>query len=229
MTGNRLWAAFPLDVRDRLAQRARLVQLDEGRTVFREHERPEHIYFPESVLISRIARLDEGQTLEFGLIGRDGMAGISVLPGTFMSYDGVVQIPGTALRVEASAMRQELAEPGPMHELLGRYAWTLLSHSIRSAACNNFHTVAKRCARWLLTMGDVIERDDFPITQDLLALMLGVRRPSVTNVAHALHQGGIVEYRHGHLTICDRSRLEAEACSCYGVMRAERQQVIHAV
>jgi len=221
-----MWTAFPTEVRDRLSQHARIVQLDAGRAVFREHERPEHVYFPDTALVSRIARLDEGETLEIGLIGRDGMAGISVLPGTFMSYDGVVQIAGTALKVDANAVRQELAHPGPVHELLGRYAWTVLSHSIRSAACNNFHNVSKRCARWLLTMGDAVARDDFPITHDLLALMLGVRRPSVTTVAHGFQQAGIVDYRHGHLTIRDRPRLESEACSCYAVMRAEREQVI---
>ena len=223
---NSLWELFPVEVRDRLQRHAKVVHLAVGRTVFRAHERPDAVYFPEGAVISRLVHLNNGQTLEVGLIGRDGMAGISVLPGTFMTYDGVVQIAGPALRVEAAAMAREIAHPGPAHEVLGRFAWTMLSHSIRSAACSNFHSIGQRCARWLLMMNDAVGQDDFPITQDLLALMLGVRRASVTKVAQALQRSGIIDYRHGHLRIRDRRGLETASCDCYQAMREDQERCL---
>ena len=154
------------------------------------------------------------------------MAGISVLPGTFMTYVGVVQVSGTALKVDAEAMTRELRHQGPAHELLGRYAWVLLGHGIQTAACNNFHSVDKRCARWLLMMHDVMGRDDFPITQDRLAQMLGVRRASVTRAARTLQRAGTIDYQHGHLIVHKRRGLEAASCECYRVMREMHQHVL---
>ena len=215
---------FPDPVRERLGHYAKRVHLDVGQTVFRAHERPRAVYFPETAVISRQAHVSDGQTLEVGLIGADGMAGISVLPGTFMTYDGVVQVAGTALKVDAEAILRELRHPGPTHELLGRYAWGLLVHSIQTAACNNFHSVGKRCARWLLMMHDVMERTDFPITQDRLAQMLGVRRASVTKAARALQRAGVIDYKHGHLILRNRRGLEAASCECYRVMRETHQR-----
>ena len=180
-------AATSFRYRERLSHHAKRVRLEVGQAVFHAREPPRAVYFPETAVISRLAHMSDGQTLEVGVIGQNGMAGIAVLPGTFMTYDGVVQVAGTALKVDAESMLRELRHPGPAHELLGRYAWVLLGDSIQMAACNNFHTVGRRCARWLLLMHDVMERDDFPITQDRLALMLGIggraspKRPELFN------------------------------------------------
>jgi CRP-like cAMP-binding protein len=143
-----------------------------------------------------------------------------------MAYDGVVQMPGLAVKISAAAMTEELHRPGSIHDVLGRYAWTLLADAIQIAACNNFHSVTKRCARWLLTMDDAARRDDFPITQDLLALMLGVRRATITRAAQALHRAGLIDYKHGHLSVRDRPKLEAESCECYGIMRETRHRLL---
>jgi CRP-like cAMP-binding protein len=217
---------LPATVRDRLSRHAKRIRLEVGQAVFHAHEQPRAVYFPETAVVSCLAHVKDGQTLQVGLFGSDGMAGISVLPGAFMAYDGVVQVAGTALKVDADAMARELRHPGPAHDLLGRYAWVRLGHSIQTAACNNFHSVGKRCARLLLMMHDLMERDDFPITQDLLALMLGVRRASVTRAAQALQRAGAIAYKHGHLTVRDRRRLEAASCECYGAMRETYQRLL---
>lgn len=216
---NRLWLLLPCAVRERLTRHARRICLECGQTVFRARERPRAVYFPETAVIARVAHLNDGQTLEVGLIGSDGMAGICVLPGAVMTYDGAVQVAGTAIQVPAAAMVEELRQPGPAHQLLGKYAWTVLGDSIQTAACNNFHPVGERCCRWLLMMNDVIGRDDFPITQDVLAQMLGVRRATITRAAQALHRAGVIDYRHGRLTVRNRRALEAASCECYRIMR----------
>jgi CRP-like cAMP-binding protein len=223
---NHLWLSLPGAVRERLVRRAKRVRLELGQTIFRAHELPRVVHFPETAVISRVARVRDGQTLEIGLIGRGGMAGISVLPGAAMAYDGVVQIAGSAVQVAAAAMTEELRHPGAAHEQLGRYAWTLLGDTIQMAACNNFHPVGERCARWLLMLDDAIARDELPITQDLLAQMLGVRRPTVTRAAQALHRAGTIDYKHGHVIVRSRAALEAASCECYRIMRDRRETLL---
>jgi CRP-like cAMP-binding protein len=223
---NSFWTNLPGAVRERLIQHAKRVHLDVGETVFEAHHRPHAVYFPETAVVSRIAHLRDGHALQVGLIGNDGMTGISVLPGVAMAYDGIVQIAGTAVQVDAVRMADELRHPGSTHELLGKYAWVVLGDSIQTAACNNFHRVQQRCARWLLMMCDVMGRSDFPITQDLLAQMLGVRRATVTRAAQALHRAGIIDYKHGQLTVRNRRALETASCECYRRMRESRHDLL---
>jgi hypothetical protein len=110
--------------------------------------------------------------------------------------------------------------------LLGRYAYTRFASGIQTALCNNFHPIQARCARWLLMVHDLVDADTFPLTQHLLALMLGVRRPTVTIAANGLQKTRVIEYQHGRMTIKDRGRLETAACECYGLMRAEQLRLL---
>src|SRR5262249_27667154 len=155
-----------------------------------------------------------------------GLAGISVLPGVAMSYDGVVQAPGTAVRVNAALLADEGRQSAVVQEGLGHYAWAVLADSIQTAACNNFHNVDQRCARWLLMMHDVAGRDEFAITHDLLARMLGVRRATATKGAQDLQRSGAIAYTHGHLHVRDRKCLEDAACECYRDMRERRRELL---
>jgi CRP-like cAMP-binding protein len=223
---NRFWQVLPASAREHLISHAKRVWLNAGDPVFQAHEPLRALYFPETAVISRIARLKDGQTLEIGLIGSDGVAGISILPGTVMPYDGIVQIAGTAIRITAAAMAELLRQPGPTHDLLGKYAWAIMGDSIQGAACNNFHGIGQRCARWLLMMHDTIGQPDFPITQDLLAQMIGVRRATITQAARAFQRQGIVDYKHGRLTIRDRPALEAASCECYRIMRDTHRHLL---
>jgi CRP-like cAMP-binding protein len=221
-----LWLQLPAAARDRLLQHATRVRLVFGEIVFRAHERPRDVYFPETAVISRVAHLNDGRSLEVGLIDNGGMAGIAVLPGVVMTYDGIVQVEGNAIKIRSAVMAEELSHPGETHERLGKYAWTVLADSIQFAACNNFHDVDCRCARWLLMMHDTAGRDQFPITQDLLAQMLGVRRATVTHAAQRLHRAGLIDYKHGQLRVRDRSALERTSCECYRISRDTRKSIL---
>jgi CRP-like cAMP-binding protein len=223
---NELWQQLPGAARERLARNAQRIDLAMGESVFKAHEPLRAVHFPETAVISRLMHLVDGQALQTGLIGHKGVAGISILRGIPMTYDGIVQIAGTAVRIPPQAVSEELRHPGPAHELLSKYAWTILGDSIQTAACNSFHPVRQRCARWLLMMRDVTGRDEFPITQDLLALMLGVRRATVTRAAQALQRVGIIGYRHGRLIIRDGRRLEEASCECYHLMCKARRELL---
>ncbi len=198
-----------------------------GDSIFRAHEPLHAAYFPETGVISLLTRLPDGKTLEVGLVGKDGMAGMALLPGVnMMPFDGTVQVAGTALRLTSEALKQMVREPGPIHQLLGRYAYAVFALGVQTAACNNFHSLRKRTARWLLMLHDLAEDAEFPLTQNTLALMLGVRRPSVTIAARALQRAGLIDYRHGHMKIRNRRGLEAASCECYRLMRQEQQRLL---
>jgi CRP-like cAMP-binding protein len=155
------------------------------------------------------------------------MAGVALLPGVNMNpCEAVVQMPGAAVVVSGDALRNIVREAEGMHQLLGRYAYSMFAIGVQNAACNAFHSAKQRCARWLLMHHDLVEGDDFPITQDMLATMLGVRRPTVTVVAGELQRARLVHYRHGRVTIRDRSGLEASSCECYSAIREEQQRLL---
>ncbi|OFW34536.1 MAG: hypothetical protein A3G76_13505 [Acidobacteria bacterium RIFCSPLOWO2_12_FULL_65_11] len=227
LPGNQLLAQLPADVGDRLRPHLRSVRLKRGESIFRAHEPLHTAYFPVTGVISLLTHLTDGKTLELGLVGKDGMAGVALLPGVnTMPFDGTVQVAGTALRLTAEALKQMVREPGPIHELLGRYAYSVFALGVQTAACNNFHSLKKRTARWLLMLHDLAENAEFPLTQNTLALMLGVRRPSVTIAARALQRAGLVDYRHGRMRIRNRRGLEAASCECYRVIRQEQQRLL---
>jgi CRP-like cAMP-binding protein len=166
-------------------------------------------------------------SLEVGLVGRDGIAGTAVFPGiTMMSCDGVVQIPGTAQRVSADVLRRELLADETVYSTLGRFAQVLLVRSMQMSVCNMFHSVEQRCVRWLLTVSDLINNGDIPLTHTLTATMLGVHRPTVTIVLRSLHNAGLVNEARGLIEIRDRHRLEDVCCECYGVMRDEQRRLL---
>jgi CRP-like cAMP-binding protein len=174
-----------------------------------------------------LTHLNDGEVLDVALVGKDGIAGVAMLPGVnAMPCDAGVEIGGVALRLSVDALKDVVRQSPPLHELLGRYAYSLFASGVQTAACNNFHPVRKRCARWLLMTHDLVESDEFPITQNLLATMLGVHRPSVTIAARALHVAGLIDYHHGHMKIRNRRGLEAASCDCYGVMRDEQQRLL---
>jgi Crp-like helix-turn-helix domain len=201
--------------------------LKPNQVIFRAHTALSVAYFPDTSVISSLTHLKGGKTPEVGLVGRDGMASISVFPGVnTMPCDGVVLLGGTAERLNADVLRHEVHQGGPLHDLLGRFAHLTLARSMQMAACNSVHPIKDRCARWLLMTHDLIDGDEFSLTQDVLAMMLGVRRPSVTFVARALQRAGFIEYRRGRLRIRDRQGLEAASCECYQLMREEQRRLL---
>lgn len=226
-TGNQLLAALPEAVLRQVEPHLQRVSLKAGESLFQAHEPLGTAFFPDSGVISLIAQSKDDETLEVGVVGCDGMVGVALIPGVNMlPYDAIVQVAGTARRIRAEALKEAVRNFGPFHELLGRYAYSVFAAGVQTAVCNNFHPVSQRCARWLLMLHDLALDDGFPLTQTLLAQMLGVRRPSVTLAAHALQREGVLEYHHGRMAIRDRSKLEASACGCYLVLRGEQQRLL---
>jgi CRP-like cAMP-binding protein len=225
--GNRLLTSLRPSVLERIAGELHLVHLGRREFVFRAHEPLRMVHFPVSAVVSLVARLETGDTLEVGLVGRDGLAGTAVFPGiTTMSCDGIVQLPGTAWRMNADTLRRELRAVEPLHAAVGRYAQVLLLRSMQMSACNMFHTVSQRCIRWLLTVNDLVQGDDIPLTHELIATMLGVRRPTVTLTLRALQRAGLVSESRGRVTIRDRRKLEQACCECYRVMADEQRRLL---
>jgi CRP-like cAMP-binding protein len=224
---NRLLGVLPPTVLARLTPHLEPVHLHQKEVLFRAHEPLRAAYFPSTAVISFVSTLESGQSLEVALVGRDGLAGTAVLPGiTMMSCDGVVQIPGGALRMSADVLRAEVLADETLLSTLGRFAQVLHVRCMHMSVCNMFHSVEQRCIRWLLTVSDVIKNGDIPLTHELMATMLGVHRPTVTLVLRSLHNAGLVNETRGRIVIADRKELEEACCECYRAMRAEQQRLL---
>lgn len=224
---NQLLNSLPAVVLDRLKPHLQLVHVDKNELLFRAHEPLRTVHFPHTAVISLVSRLESGEALEVGLVGRDGMAGIAVFPGiTTMACDGVVQVSGWSFRISADALRRELLADETLYSIIGRYAQVLLARSMRMAVCNMFHSVEQRCIRWLLTISDLTRQADMPLTHDLIATMLGVHRPTVTIVLGALRRAGLISETRGRVVIRDRRGLETACCECYRAMCDEQSRLL---
>jgi len=192
--------------------------------VFHKQGEPvEFVYFPNGGVASVTAVLADGTMVETVTVGLEGMLGIEVFfaKGAVAPGQTLLQIPdSSAEQLSASAFRREVARQGAFAELVGRYAQATLAQTMQSAACNARHHIQERCARWLLMTHDRVDSDEFRLSQEFLAVMLGVRRQSVTVVASTLQAAGLITYRHGRIRILNRKGLESASCECYAVFRA---------
>jgi CRP-like cAMP-binding protein len=161
------------------------------------------------------------------MVGREGMFSVASFLGDDRPGNrAMVQIAGHALRMRADVLRREMAADASIQRLLLRYAYAVLASVGQSAACNRLHQLEQRCARWLLGCHDRTESDKFEITQDFLAMMLGVHRPGVTLAAQSLQSDGLITYNHGSMRIVDREGLEARSCECYRAIRSEFRRLL---
>jgi CRP-like cAMP-binding protein len=189
------------------------------------HEAGETIksgYFVNAGLMSILAVQPDGKTVEVGLIGREGFAGLPLLVGYDHSPTRVMtQADGTAYRCDAETLRKLIQQCPELEQQLHKFAHQLAMQTTQIAACNRLHDVVERLARWLLMSQDRICADKLPLTQEFLAQMLGTRRSSVTVAAGVLHKAGLIAYTRGSVTILDRKKLEAEACDCYEIVQQQ--------
>jgi CRP-like cAMP-binding protein len=182
----------------------------------------EHVYFIDQGMISVVSIMRNGAVIEVGTIGSEGMAGLAVVLGVeAMPYRHVVQVPGAARQMSASALAGELKSDGLLTKLLNRYHAAFNTQVMQGMACNGLHSVIQRCCRWLLTTQDRVGSQEFNITHDFLAQMLGVRRASVTEVLRPLQRDGLIRASRGKVVILDSKRLADASCECYGVIRTE--------
>ncbi len=214
---NLLLAALPADEYKRIARSLETIELKLKSVVHRAGEPVEHVYFPGGGFFSMVTVLKDGGMVEVATIGREGMVGTTaVLDGNPVSSLSMVQgETDTCYRMEAEAFRQEMDRRGVFYELLTHYTHALVGFIMQSTACNAVHSVEQRLARWLLMARDRMGADEFPLTQEFVAMMLGASRPTVTIVARTLQKAGLITYHRGHLKIVDGARLEAASCECY--------------
>ena len=218
---NRLLASLPEDERERLRQYLEPIDL-EFKQVLVEFDSPiEYVYFLETAVTSTIVRTPDGEILEVGLMGAEGFVGLSLLYGvTHSNGTVIVQIAGQASRMKvADFLRQVKAKGGPCLNVLLRYANYFQVMVQQHAACNVIHRLEERMCRWILLTQDRLGSDAFALTQEHLSLMLGVRRATVSVIAHALKKEGVITYQRGKLKVTDREGLEACSCDCYSLIR----------
>jgi len=224
---NQLLSALPRKDYQRMFTGLEPVNLNFGEVLYEPGDPIGHVYFPGTVLVSLMTLVDDRLTLEVGVVGCEGMVGLPVALGIGVSpFRALVQGAGTAMRMKSSWFVKELRQSTALQRALQRYTHTLMAQFAQTAACNRFHVVEERLARWLLITRDRVQSTDFRLTQEFLSHMLGVRRVGVTKAAGHLQQRRLIEYSRGNIRIVDQPGLEAASCSCY---RANRNSHIDPV
>jgi CRP-like cAMP-binding protein len=217
---NSLLAALPRTVRERLCGSLEQVVLTYGEVLYEPGEEIKYVYFPNDSIVSLLTLVDQHQALEVGLVGREGMVGVPLaLEIAISPVRALVQGTGTAMRMKAAPFLKELRQSHALQRELRRYTYTLMAQVTQTAACNRFHVVEARLARWLLMTQDRMQLSSFRLTQEFLSHMLGVRRVGVTKAARTLQQNKLISYSRGNITILDRKGLEGACCSCYEIVK----------
>jgi CRP-like cAMP-binding protein len=224
---NRLLASLLPEERERLLTQMEHVRLPLGQTIIAPEDSIPYVYFPTGALLSLVSLMEDGRSVEAGVIGCEGMAGLPVvLGGGTTPMRSVVQIEGGAYRLQADAAKAEFDRGGAVQKALHRYMHALLIAFSQSAACNRLHPVEGRLARWLLIAGDGVQADTLPLTHEYLAVMLGMRRAGVTEACVLLRDQGCIDYHRGIIQITNREGLESVACECYAIVKKEFDRVL---
>ena len=202
------------------------VSLPLGTIIHHEHEEIKYVYFPNQAMISLVATMQNGATTEISLVGKEGMVGLPViLGGKSISYEAVVQVTGTAMRIKARIFKEHFERFPELRKIILLYVQIRLTYISQLAACNRQHKIETRLARWLLLVQDCLKTEHLPLTQEFISNMLGTNRAGVTVAARKLQDLGIISYSRGSITVKDRKQLEAVSCECYEVMCQESQRL----
>jgi CRP-like cAMP-binding protein len=220
--GNLLLAALPPSDYDRIVTPLEVVPLRLKQILHQPGTPIRDVYFPDAGFVSELAVLSDGRMVEVATIGREGVVGAFGDSGTgpVTSASMVQAATSTSVKMPAASFKREMDQRGAFYELVSRYRFALVRFIMQSTACNAVHTVEERLARWLLTAEDHLRSNVFPLTQEFVAMMLGVTRPTVSEVAGTLQRAGLITYRRGFVTIVDHERLQTAACECYGITAA---------
>ena len=222
---NRLLLALPSRDLKRIMPQLEIVACGRAQILMNADRPIDHVFFPESGVVSEVAVYSDGSVIEMATVGREGFTGITAAFGAKRSSSQLlVQIPGTALQMSRAAFTRAMASMPSFRSLMFAYARAFLEQVMVSVACNGAHSLEQRLARWLLMMHDRGDSDVLQITQDLLAEMLGVQRPSVSNAAQAMERDGLVARGRRQVTILDRKGLMKASCECYQLVRTRMAQ-----
>jgi CRP-like cAMP-binding protein len=224
---NRLLASLSRDLQIRLLPRMEKVTLAVRQLLFEADAPISHVYFPLGGASSLVITLRSGETVEIATVGNEGMVGTPVFLGAERSaMRAVCQVAGQALKIRSESFRHALAEHPDLADMLQRYTQGLINQISQTTACNHVHSVQQRMCRWLLMTHDRVGADEFHLTQEFLAQMLGVRRPSVTVAAGILQRAGLIQYQRGRIHVVDRAGLEAASCECYETVRQDIDRLL---
>ena len=228
-TANSLLAVLPRKAYEFLLPHLELVTLKFGDVLYRPRERFQHVYFPMDCLVSLLTEVEGHLALEVGMVGREGMLGIPLALGVRESpVRALVQGTGTALRMHAARFLREIRHNLPLQRAVLRYTYDLMVQVTQTAACNRFHDVEARLARWLLMTRDRVRSNEFRLTQDMLSRMLGVLRVAVTTAAGTLQDRKLIQYSRGKISLLDGNALEAAACVCYRIVKLPPAVILRA-
>jgi len=227
---NQILAALPKKKYAQLLSNLELVSLSLNQVLHQSGQAIRDVYFPNDGMVSLLAARDgNSKSVEVGFSGNDGVVGLSAFLGDEISqHHAVVQLEGSAMRIPVELFKEAAGRPGPLQDMLHRYAQTLLIQVSRATFCNCFHKVDARLARWLLITQDCARSDQFPMTHEFIAHMLGARRSGITISAVALKNANLIRYTRGIITVLDRQRLEAASCDCYQFLKDVRVRLLGA-
>lgn len=224
---NHLLAELPTAAFQEVGAHLQLVQLRLGEVLYEPGVQLQHAYFPTSAIVSLHYVTESGASSEFAGVGNEGMVGISLfMEGGITASAAMVQSAGHAYRLDGRLLKRAVDRPGPMQELLLRYTQALISQIAQTAACNRHHSMEQHLCRWLLLNLDRSPSNEFNMTEELIAGILGVCRERVTEAAGKLQQAGFIRYRRAHITVLQREGLESRACECYAVGRKELSRLL---
>jgi CRP-like cAMP-binding protein len=218
---NRLLLALPSRNLKRLMPELECIRCDRAQVLMDADSALDHVFFPDSGVVSAVAVYADGSVIEMATVGREGCSGVQAILGAKRSsVQLLVQIPGTAAKISRAAFTLAMQSMPSFRNLMDAYVQAFLEQVMVSVACNGAHSLEQRLARWLLMMRDRGDDDVLPITQDLLAEMLGVQRPTITNAAREFERAGLIERGRRQVTILDRRGLTKSSCECYKLVRA---------
>lgn len=224
---NYLLSALPLEIVEQLRPKLKLVELPLGKVLYESGGRLRKVYFPTTAIVSLLYLTAEGASAEIAVVGNEGIVGVSLfMGGETTPSRAVVQSAGHAYELTGEVLKAEFSRAGALQQLLLRYTQALLTQMAQTAVCNRHHSLDQQLCRWLLLSLDRLQGNELVMTQQLIANMLGVRREGVTDAARALQEVGLIHYRRGHITVVDRTGLEARTCECYAVLKKETDRLL---
>jgi CRP-like cAMP-binding protein len=228
MSSNQLLAALPAKTFAAVQPHLKIVELKLGDVVAEAGSAVRKVYFPYSGAVSLVVELAAGATIETAMVGRTGAVNAAAaLDGKVSLNKAIVQVAGTAAAIDVDRFRKIADEFPALRSVLIRHEQVLFAQSQQSAACNAAHSLEARLSRWILHMRDLAGSDELTLTQDFLARMLGVQRPSVSLVASTLQKAGLIKYSRGHMRVLDAEGLLHGACECYGTVRAHYDRLLN--
>jgi CRP-like cAMP-binding protein len=225
---NKLIAALPKEVTDRLLPHLEVAEFPLGKVLLESGDPEHYVYFPTDSIVSLLYVMANGASAEISVVGNEGIVGVAVfMGGESTTSRAVVQSAGSAYRLPRQRLKDEFNRHSELMYLMLRYAQALITQMAQTAVCNRHHNIDQQLARWLLMSIDRLSGDELNMTQELIANMLGVRREGVTEAAGKLHKLGIIQYKRGHIRVLDRPELERRVCECYAVVKEECDRLLY--